>query len=100
LLGGALEYFIAYHTASLLGGALEYFIPEEDVPTVDNSTAVCFESHLVARLGLPLSKFLVSIINFLRCERVLLNPNAIAALSYFTLLCECWLRITPDTSLF
>jgi hypothetical protein len=71
-----------------------------DVPTVDGSTMVCFEYHLVAGLGLPPNKFLVAIMNFLRCELVHLNPNAIVALSCFTMLCECWLGIALDTSLF
>jgi hypothetical protein len=61
---------------------------------------VCFESHLVAGLGLPPNKFLMAIMNFLGCERVNINPNAIAALSSFTMLCECWQGITPDSSLF
>jgi hypothetical protein len=67
---------------------------------VDDSTMVCFESHLVARLGLPPSKFLVAIMNFLRCELVHLNLNTITTLSCFTMLCECWLGIASDTSLF
>jgi hypothetical protein len=71
-----------------------------DIPTVDNFTIIYFESHLIAGLGLPPCKFLVSIMNFLRCELVHMNPNAITVLSYFTMLCECWLRISPDTSLF
>jgi hypothetical protein len=71
-----------------------------EVPTVDNSTVVCFKSHLIAGLGLPLSKFLVSILNFLGYELVHLNPNAIAALSCFTMLCECWLGTAPDNSMF
>jgi hypothetical protein len=71
-----------------------------DVPTTHNSTMVCFESHLVAGLGLPPSKFLVAIMNFFGCELVHFNSNAIAALNYFTMLCECWLRIVLDTSLF
>jgi hypothetical protein len=79
----------AYHTTGWVGGALESFSPEVDIPTVDNSTVVYFESHLIARLGLPPSKSLVSIMNFLRCELVHLNPNAIAALCCFTMLCEC-----------
>jgi hypothetical protein len=37
--------------------------------------------------------------NFLGYELVHFNPNAIAALSYFSMLCECWLGIPPDTSL-
>jgi hypothetical protein len=71
-----------------------------DVPTTHGSTVVCFESHLIAGLGLPPSNFLVVIMNFLGCELVHLNPNAITALSCFFLMCECWLVITPDTSLF
>jgi hypothetical protein len=51
-------------------------------------------------LGLSPSKFLVSILNYLGCELVHLNPTAITALSYFSMLCECWLRIPNDTSLF
>jgi hypothetical protein len=90
----------SYHSTGWLTGGLESSISEADVPMVDGSTVVCFESHLVARLGLPPSKFLVSIMNFLRCELVHFNPNTIAALSCFTMLCECWLGIAPDTSLF
>jgi hypothetical protein len=86
----------AYHTA----GWLESFIHAVDIPTVDDSIVVCFESHLVAGLGLPPNKFLVAIMNFFGCELVHLNLNAIAALSCFTMLCECWLGIAPDTSLF
>jgi hypothetical protein len=90
----------AYHTAGWLGSALESFVPTVEVPMVDNSTIVCFESHLITGLGLPPSKFLVSILNFLGCEMVHLNANVIAALSCFTMLCECRLGIAPDTSLF
>jgi hypothetical protein len=55
----------------------------------DNTTVVCFESHLVAGLGLAPNKFLISVLNFLRYELEHLNPNAIAALSCFTMLCKC-----------
>jgi hypothetical protein len=90
----------AYHATDWLSGGLESFIPDLEFPTVDNTTIVYFESHLVARLGLPPSKFLVSVLNFLRCELVHLNLNAIAVLSCFTMLCECWLGIAPNTILF
>jgi hypothetical protein len=90
----------AYHIADWLGGGLESNVPSMEYPTVDGSTVVCFESHLIARLGLPPSKFLVAIMNFLGCELVHFNPNAIIALNCFTMLCECWLGIAPDTSLF
>jgi hypothetical protein len=78
-----------YHDLGWLTGNLISFILEVDIPTTHGSTVVCFESHLVAGLGLPPSKFLVAIINFLGCELVHFNPNAITALSCFMMLCEC-----------
>jgi hypothetical protein len=75
-------------------------VPEVDFPTTHGSTVVCFESHLIAGLGLPPSKFLVAIMNFLGCELVHFNPNVITTLSCFSMLCEYWLGISPDTSLF
>jgi hypothetical protein len=77
-----------------------FFIPEVDVPTIDGSIMLCFKSHLTARLGLPPSKFLVSIMNFLGCSLMHFNPNAIAALSSFTMLFECRLGILSDSILF
>jgi hypothetical protein len=74
-------------------------ITEEDCKAY-HSTVVCIESHLIPGLGLPPSKFLVAIMNFLGCQLVHLNLNTIAALSCFTMLCECWLGIALDTSLF
>jgi hypothetical protein len=76
------EERLAYHRFGWLTSNLISMIPEVDVPPV------------------PSSKFLSSMMNFLGCELVYFNPNAIAALSCFTMLCECWLGIAPDTSLF
>jgi hypothetical protein len=89
-----------YHDLDWLTGSLLSFIPEVDVPTVDSSIVLCFESHLTARLGLPPSKFLISITNFLGCSLIHFNPNALATLSSFTMLCECWLGIPPDSNFF
>jgi hypothetical protein len=50
--------------------------------------------------GLPPSKFLIYVLNYIRCELVHLHLNAISTLNYFSMLCECWLVILPDTSLF
>jgi hypothetical protein len=55
---------------------------------------------LIIGLGLLPSKFISAIMNFLGCELVHFNPNAIAALCFFVMLCECWLGIASDTSLF
>jgi hypothetical protein len=79
----------AYHTAGWLSGGIESSISDREFPAVDNTTIVCFESHLIAGLGLPPSNFLVSILNFIMCELVHLNLNAIAALNYFTMMCKC-----------
>jgi hypothetical protein len=90
----------AYHDCGWLTGNLVFFIPEVDVPTVEGSTIICFESQLAAGVGLPHSKFLSSIMNYLGCSLVHLNSNAISALSSFIMLCECWLGTPPSTSFF
>jgi hypothetical protein len=90
----------AYHNRGWLPGNVISTIPKVDIPTVEGSTIVCFEPHLVVGLELPPSKFLVTIMGYMNCELFHFNPNAISALSSFVMLCECWLRIAPDTSLF
>jgi hypothetical protein len=89
-----------YHDLDWLSGNLISFIPEVDVPTVEGSTVLCFECQLAAGLGLPPSKFLSNIMGYLGCSLVHLNTNTVSALSSFAMLCECWLGIPPDTSLF
>jgi hypothetical protein len=79
----------AYHSIGWLTGNLESIVPTVKYPMMDGTTVVCFESHVIAGLSLPPCKFLVAVMCFLRCELVHLNPNAIVALSYFTILCEC-----------
>jgi hypothetical protein len=90
----------AYHDRDWLLGNVISFIHEVDIPTIGGSTIVCFEPHLVAGLGLPPSKFLVTIMGYLNYELFHFNPNTISTLSSFVMLYECWLRITPDTNLF
>jgi hypothetical protein len=90
----------AYHDRGWLTGNLVSFIHEVDIPTVEGSTILCFESQLAAGLGLPPNKFLSSIINYLECSLVHLNTNGVSTLSSFMMLCECWLEIPPDTNLF
>jgi hypothetical protein len=90
----------AYHDLGWLSGNLLSFIPEVDVPIVEGSTVLCFECQLAAGLGLPPNKFLSSVMSYLGCSSIHLNANAVSALSSFAMLCECWLGIPPDTSLF
>jgi hypothetical protein len=90
----------AYHERGWLTSNVISYVPEVDIQTVEGSTTICFESHLIAGLGLPPSKFLVTIMGYLNCELFHFNPNAISVLSTFVMLCECWLGIALDTSLF
>jgi hypothetical protein len=90
----------AYHDLGWLSGNLISFISKVDVSIVEGSTVLCFEYQQAAGLGLPPSKFLSSIMSYLGCSLVHLNVNAVSALSSFVMLCECWLGIPPDTSLF
>jgi hypothetical protein len=89
----------AYHERGWLTGNVISSVPEVDVPTAEGSTVICFESHLVAGLGLLPNKFLVTIMGYLNYELFHFNPNPISALSTFVMLCECWLGIMPNTSL-
>jgi hypothetical protein len=75
-------------------------ILEVDIPTIEGSTIVYFEPHLVAGLGVPPSKFLVNIMGYLNYELFHFNPNAISTHSSFVMLCECWLGNALDKSLF
>jgi hypothetical protein len=90
----------AYHDRGWLTGNLVFFTPEVDVPTIEGSIILCFESQLAAGVGLPPSKFLSSIMNYLGCSLVHLNINTVSALSSFVMLCECWQGIPPNTNLF
>jgi hypothetical protein len=90
----------AYHDRGWLTGNLVSFIPEVDVPTIEDSTILCFESQLAVGLGFPPNEFLSSIMNYLGCSLVHLNANVVSALSSFVMLCECLLEIPPDTILF
>jgi hypothetical protein len=79
----------AYHDRGWLIDNLVSFIPKVDVPIVKGSTILFFESPLAAGIGLPPSKFLSSIMNYLRCLLPKVNvPNVVLTLSSFIMLCE------------
>jgi hypothetical protein len=90
----------AYHDAIWLPGVLVCNPTTLDFPTIGRTNIICFESHLMCGFGLPPSKFFVSILNYLGCELVHLHLNTITTLSCFSMVCESWLGIPPDTSLF
>jgi hypothetical protein len=83
----------AFHDRGWLTGNMISTIPEVDVPSVHGLTVLCFKSHLLAGFGLPPSKFLATIMNYLGSSLVHFNANALATLSSFVILCECWLGI-------
>jgi hypothetical protein len=94
------EELQGYHRLGWLTGNVLSVVPEVDVLTIHGSSVLCFESHLLVGLGLPPSKFLAAIMNYLSCSLVHFNANAITALSSFVMLCKCWLGIPPDSSMF
>jgi hypothetical protein len=83
------EECMYYHAHGWLTSNVLSTIPEVDVPTVCGSSVLCFESHLLVVLGLPPSKFLAAIMNYLGCSVVHFNPSAIATLNTSVMLCEC-----------
>jgi hypothetical protein len=89
-----------YHATGWLFGVPICSSTTLDFPTIDRINIVCFELHLMCGLGLPLSKFLVFVLNYIGCELVHLDLNANSTLICFSIVCECWLHIPPDTSLF
>jgi hypothetical protein len=89
-----------FHNAGWIPGGLLCTPTTLEFPTIHRTNIVCFESHLMCGLGLVPSTFLVAILNYIGCDLVHLHSNATAALSYFSMLCECWLGIPPYTTLF
>jgi hypothetical protein len=71
----------AYHAAGWLPGVVLCSTNFLEFPTIDQTIILCFQSHLMSGLGLPPRKFLVSILNYLGCELVHLNLNAVATLN-------------------
>jgi hypothetical protein len=94
------EDITTYHEGGWLFEALVCTPTTLDFPMIDRTSIVYFESHLMCGLGLPPIKFLVSVLNYIRCELIHLHSNTILVLSCFTMLCECSLGIPPDISLF
>jgi hypothetical protein len=66
-------YLDAYHTVGWLPGGVISSTTDLEFLTIDKTIIICSESHLMAGLGLPPSKFLVFILNYHRCELVHLN---------------------------
>ncbi|TVU15212.1 hypothetical protein EJB05_38720, partial [Eragrostis curvula] len=57
----------------------------------DTTEIPVFESHLMCGFNLPPSDFLERVCKYYNIELIHLKPQAIALLSIFSTLCECWL---------
>jgi hypothetical protein len=64
-----------YHNVGWLPGVLVYTPTTLDFPTIDLTNIVCFKSHLMCGLGFPLSKFLISVLNYLGVRASPLAPE-------------------------
>jgi hypothetical protein len=78
-----------FHDVGWLPGILLCTPTTLEFPSIDHTNIVCFESYLMCGLGIPPSKFLLTVLNYIGCELLYLHLNAIAALSCFSMLCEC-----------
>jgi hypothetical protein len=89
-----------FHDAEWLPGSLLCAPTPLEFPSIDRINIVCFESHLMCGLSFPPSKFLIAVLNYLGYELVHFHPNAIATISCFSMQCDCWPGIPPDTLFF
>ncbi|TVU30424.1 hypothetical protein EJB05_22048, partial [Eragrostis curvula] len=65
----------------------------------DTTEISVFESHMICGFNLPPSKFLERVCKFYKIELIHLKPQAVALLSLFSTLCECWLGTAPSLDL-
>jgi hypothetical protein len=72
---------------------------EEDIPTSNTNEIVVFSSFQ-RRFGLPSCDFFRGLLDHYKIELVHLNPNSILQIAAFVHLCEAFLGIPPNFSLF
>jgi Putative gypsy type transposon len=65
-------------------------------PTADTNVLIAFVAHVQCGFGVHPSKFFERICQFYDIESCHLKPNAVTALSVFTILCEAFLGIEPN----
>jgi hypothetical protein len=88
-----------FHEAGWLLGDLICSPTTLNFPIIYQMHIVCFKSHLICGLGLPCSKYLVTILGYLGCKLIHLNSNIIAALSLLYMLCECCIVVSGGRSI-
>jgi hypothetical protein len=69
------------------------------VPTEDTHESVIYVPFLLRGLGLPISPFFRSLLDFYRLNLTHLNPNSILQISIYIHLCEAFLGVLPHFGL-
>jgi hypothetical protein len=72
----------------------------EDIPTPNMNEIVVFASFFQHGFGLPVSDFLLMLLDHYKIELAHLNPNSILQIAFFVRLCAAFLGIPPNFSLF
>jgi hypothetical protein len=72
----------------------------EDIPTPNMNGIVVLTSFFQRGFGLLVCDFLRSLLDHYKIELVHLNPNSIIKITVFVHLCEAYLGIPPNFSLF
>jgi hypothetical protein len=73
---------------------------DEDIPTLNTTEIVVLTSFFQCGFGLPAYEFLHGLLHHYKIELVHLNPNSILQTVVFVHLCETYLTIHPNFSLF
>jgi hypothetical protein len=71
-----------------------------DIPTPNNKEIVVLTSFFQQGFNLPSCEFLHGLLHHYKIELVHLNPNSILQIAVFVHLCETYLAIPPNFSLF
>jgi hypothetical protein len=77
-----------------------HLVVGEDIPTPNTNEIVVFSSFFQRGFGLPTYDFLCRLLDHYQIELVHLNPNSILHIAIFVHLCESFLGIPPNFSLF
>jgi hypothetical protein len=72
----------------------------EDIPTPNTNKIVVFASFFQRGFGLLVCDFLRGLLDHYQIELVHLKPNSILQIAVFVHLCEAYLGIPPNFSLF
>jgi hypothetical protein len=72
----------------------------EDIPTSNTNKIVVLSSFFQHEFGLPTSQFLCGLLHHYKIELVYLNPNSIHQIVILVHLCEAFLGVPQNVSLF